>query len=296
MVRVGITDTTFSRVDMGGIAERKLHNIAANAQLVRFTVPGVKDLPVAAQRLFMEDHCDIVIACGMVGPEAVDKVCGHEASTAIQHVQLTQGKHVLEVFVHMGEARDDADMIQLATNRVEKHCENAVALLQSKTTLTANAGQGKRQGREDAGTAKARAPSNSPRLGFVVSEFNPEVTSVMEAEAKRAAQAQSAPVIAVLHVPGAYDSPLAVQQLLKRQDIDAVCVYGAIIKGDTYHDQVIGHTTAKTLQELSLKFSKPVAFGIAGPGMTDAQAEARSMVYGKRAVDAAVRLWRELQT
>lgn len=293
---IGIADTTFSRVNMGAIAEQKLRSIAPTAPLVRFTVPGVKDLPVAAQRLFTEDHCDIVIACGMVGPEEVDKVCGHEASTAIQQVQLTRGKHILEVFVHMDEARDDADLVQLSTHRVEKHCENAVAVLQGKTALTPIAGQGKRQGRDDAGTAKTSIPIDSPRLGFVVATFNQEVTSVMEAEAMRVAKSSGVAVVAVLHVSGAYDSPLAVQQLLKRQDIDAVCVYGAIIKGDTDHDQVIAHATAKTLQELSLTHHKPVALGIAGSGMTVAQAEVRAEEYGRRAVTAAINLWRELRT
>lgn len=295
MVRIGVADTTFSRVDMGSIAERKLAQLSPQTSLVRYTVPGVKDLPIACQRLFTEDSCDIVIACGMIGAEEVDKVCGHEASTAIQQVQLTQGKHILEVFVHMDEARDGADLIQLTTNRVEKHCENAIALLNGKTALTQHAGQGKRQGRADAGAATSDVQSHSPRLAFVVAEFNSEVTSVMEAAARDAAKTQGAAVVAVLHVPGAYDVPIAAQQLLKRQDIDAVCVYGAIIKGETDHDQVIGHATAKTLQELALKFRKPVALGIAGPGMTEAQAAARGKAYGRRAVEAALQLLKVLR-
>ena len=87
----------------------------------------------------------------MVGHEAVDKACGHEASTAIQQVQLMVDRHVLEVFVHMDEAEDDADLLLLATNRTRKHALNALALLKGPTSLTPLAGTGRRQGRNDVG-------------------------------------------------------------------------------------------------------------------------------------------------
>ena len=96
------------------------------------------------------------------------------------------------------------------------------------------------------------------KVGIVVSDFNKEVTRMMEVEGKNTAQQHDIEVKETLHVPGVYDTPFAVQTLFKRQDIDAVCVYGAILKGETDHDQVIGTATAKTLQELSLKFHKPL--------------------------------------
>ncbi|HII17674.1 TPA: riboflavin synthase [Candidatus Woesearchaeota archaeon] len=151
MAAIGIADTTFSRVNMGRIAEDTIRESGEQHRLVRYTVPGVKDLPVAAKRLFAEHGCDIVVACGMVGHEAVDKACGHEASTAIQQVQLMVDRHVLEVFVHMDEAEDDADLLLLATNRTRKHALNALALLKGPTSLTPLAGTGRRQGRNDVG-------------------------------------------------------------------------------------------------------------------------------------------------
>lgn len=150
MGRIGIADTTFARVNMGRIAEE---TIKANSQhaMIRYTVPGIKDLPVACKKLFEEDSCDIVLACGMVGQEKIDKLCGHEASVSIQQVQLINNKHILEVFVHMDEARDESDLYQLTKNRVSKHALNAIALLQGKTALTPLAGTGRRQGKEDVG-------------------------------------------------------------------------------------------------------------------------------------------------
>ncbi|MDI6640477.1 MAG: 6,7-dimethyl-8-ribityllumazine synthase, partial [Methanocellales archaeon] len=57
-MRVGIADTTFARVDMGTIAMEELKR-NASVRIERYTVPGVKDLPVAAKKLIEERNCDI---------------------------------------------------------------------------------------------------------------------------------------------------------------------------------------------------------------------------------------------
>ena len=153
MVKIGIADTTFSRVDMASAAIGILEKNLPKAKLVRYTVPGVKDLPVACLRLF-DQGCNIVMAFGWVGKMPVDKVCGHEASTAIQQVQLMTGKHILEVFVHEDEDKNAKVVKQIAVNRAEEHALNAVALLKGQTTLTKQSGIGLRQGRKDVGTIK----------------------------------------------------------------------------------------------------------------------------------------------
>ena len=75
---------------------------------IRRTVPGFKDLAVAAKQLIEEDGCRIVVALGMPGKEPVDKVCAHEASTGIMTAQLMTNTPILEVFVHEDEADDPA--------------------------------------------------------------------------------------------------------------------------------------------------------------------------------------------
>lgn len=96
-------------------------------------------------------------------------------------------------------------------------------------------------------------------------------------------------------VPGAYDMPIIVNALLQKKDVDAVVTLGAIIKGQTKHDEVIAHSTAKSLTELSLKYQKPVSLGISGPGMQERHAYARIRPVAERAVEAVVKLSKELK-
>ena len=151
MKRIGIADTTFARVDMGGFAIDELKKTGTGFKVERYTVPGVKDLPVAAKRLFDERECDIVIALGMPGANDIDKVCAHEASTGLIHVQLMANKHVIEVFVHEDEAKNAKELAWLAERRSREHAVNAYDLLFRPERLSKNAGKGLRQGFEDVG-------------------------------------------------------------------------------------------------------------------------------------------------
>jgi len=148
-MKIGIADTTFARVNMAEFAIEIIKK--SNHEIERYTVPGIKDLPVACKILFEKYKCDIVMALGMAGLKPIDKQCSHEATLGIQSVQLKENKHILEVFVHMDEAKTDEELHQIAKNRTEKHALNAIALLKSKIALTENAGMGKRQGKEDEG-------------------------------------------------------------------------------------------------------------------------------------------------
>jgi riboflavin synthase len=144
---IGVADTTFAVVDMA----KYVLPLLKNHKVVRYTVPGFKDLPVACLKLFKEDKCDIVIALGMAGPMPIDKQCAHEASLGLQTVQLSVAKHIIEVFVHMDEAKNDKELKQIAINRATKHAMNALKLLKGKTALTPFAGSGRRQGKNDVG-------------------------------------------------------------------------------------------------------------------------------------------------
>jgi len=148
--RIGIADTTFARIDLGGIAARTVRDNEEHARVERYTVPGIKDLPVAAKRLF-DGGCDIVIALGMPGKMPIDKQCAHEASNGLIQVQLMAGRHVMEVFVHEDEAADAKELVEIAETRARKHALNALALLRGRNSLTAFAGTGRRQGKPDAG-------------------------------------------------------------------------------------------------------------------------------------------------
>lgn len=127
------------------------------------------------------------------------------------------------------------------------------------------------------------------RLAIVVSEFNFDVTYLMLQKALDHAKVVNADVKVVVRVPGTFELPIAVAALISRDDVDAVVTLGAVIKGETEHDEVVAHQTARKLLDLSLQYEKPVSLGIIGPGATRAQAQARIEEYARRAVEAAVK-------
>jgi 6,7-dimethyl-8-ribityllumazine synthase len=124
------------------------------------------------------------------------------------------------------------------------------------------------------------------RVAIVASQFNREVTDRMVEKALARAKEKGAEV-AVVRVPGAFEIPLAVQRLLARPDVDAAVAIGAVIKGETLHDEALMAAIPGALLDIGLRAGKPVALGITGPGMTDEQAAAR-VGKGAEAVDAAL--------
>jgi riboflavin synthase len=153
MAKVGIADTAFARYDMGKAAIDELKR-GSSVRIERYTVPGVKDLPVASKKLIEERGCDIVIALGMPGPEAIDKQCAHEASLGIIYAQLLTNTHIIEVFVHEDEATDDKELVKLADARTREHAQNVLKLLFKPKALEKEAGTGQRQGFTDVGAAR----------------------------------------------------------------------------------------------------------------------------------------------
>jgi riboflavin synthase len=150
MATIGIVDTTFARFDMGRAAIDEIQqNVSVSIR--RVTVPGIKDLPVAAKKLIEEEGCDIVIALGMPGAQEKDKVCAHEASSGLIQAQLITNTHIIEVFVHEDEAKDERELAFLMENRAREHALNAIKLLFKPEQLIKEAGTGQRQGFEDAG-------------------------------------------------------------------------------------------------------------------------------------------------
>ncbi|MEM3225994.1 MAG: 6,7-dimethyl-8-ribityllumazine synthase, partial [Saccharolobus sp.] len=130
----------------------------------------------------------------------------------------------------------------------------------------------------------------SIRLGIVVAEFNYDITYLMLQKAISHAKFLGAEVKIIAKVPGTYDIPLMVKKVLEKNFIDAVITLGAVIKGETRHDDLVANQTARKLLDLSVEFGKPVTLGIIGPGATREQAVERIEEYATRAVEAAVKL------
>ncbi len=131
---------------------------------------------------------------------------------------------------------------------------------------------------------------NTLKLGIVVSEFNYDVTKIMLEKAISHAKFLGADPTIIYKVPGTFDSPFAVKKLLETGKVDAVVVLGAVIKGDTDHDQVVAHQAARKIVDLSLEYNIPVALGIIGPNATREEAIERAEEYAARAVETAVKM------
>jgi riboflavin synthase len=153
-VRIGVVDTMFARYDMGAAARAELAECPGFGErftVVTRTVPGFKDLAVAAKNLIERDGCSIVVALGMPGGAPIDKQCAHEASQGIMQAQLLTSTPILEVFVHEDESDDPAILSKLFENRSRLHARNAYWMLFEPEQLRRRAGQGVRQGFDDAG-------------------------------------------------------------------------------------------------------------------------------------------------
>jgi len=133
------------------------------------------------------------------------------------------------------------------------------------------------------------------RIAIVTAEFNEEITSRMLVVALEKAKTLKLDVMYMCKAPGSYDMPILVDALLQKGDVDAVVTLGAIIKGQTKHDEVIANATAKSLIELSIRHRKPVSLGITGPGMQERHAHARIRPVAERAVEAVIKIAKELE-
>lgn len=134
----------------------------------------------------------------------------------------------------------------------------------------------------------------SIRIGAVVAEFNYDITMMMLERAKEHAQFLGAEITQVVKVPGVFDMGLAIKKLIQRKDIDTVVTLGAVIEGETEHDEVVIQHATRKIADLAVEFNKPVGLGISGPGMTRLQAQER-IKRAEAAVEAVVKLHRRLK-
>ena len=125
------------------------------------------------------------------------------------------------------------------------------------------------------------------RLGIVVSEYNYDITMMMLERARAHAEFLGAEIVKEIKVPGVFEIPLAVKKII--DDVDAVVALGAVIEGETKHDEVIMHNAARKIQDIMVETGKPVALGISGHGQSRLQAEER-IEKAREAVESAVKM------
>jgi 6,7-dimethyl-8-ribityllumazine synthase len=129
------------------------------------------------------------------------------------------------------------------------------------------------------------------RIGIVVSRFNPEVGEALLAACTAALKKHgvSAPDIHVVTVPGALEAPLALQKMANTGKYDALIALGAVIRGDTYHFEVVANESAGGITSVALDTGVPVANGILTTDNDD-QAAARVSQKGADCAGAAIEM------
>jgi 6,7-dimethyl-8-ribityllumazine synthase len=129
------------------------------------------------------------------------------------------------------------------------------------------------------------------RVAIVQSRFNPEIGDGLLASALRALREAGVADdrITVVTVPGALEIPLALQRLAQLRDYDALVALGAVIRGDTYHFDIVANESASGVSSVQLEFGVPVGNGILTCD-TEAQAQARMAAKGGEAALAALEL------
>ena len=136
-----------------------------------------------------------------------------------------------------------------------------------------------------------RTSGASRRVGVVLSRFNPDIGDGLLASALRglkdAGVADEA--IVLVSVPGALETPLALQRMAQSGDFDALVAIGAVIRGETYHFEIVANESARGVAEVALQFGIPIGNGILTCD-TDEQAKSRMQTKGYEAAQAALEM------
>ena len=114
---------------------------------------------------------------------------------------------------------------------------------------------------------------SAPRIGVVHSRFNEEICNAL-LETARAELKKAGAEAEFVAVAGALEIPLALQWMAQSGRFDALAAIGAVIRGDTYHFEVVANESARGLMDVALETGLPVANGILTTD-TEAQALAR---------------------
>jgi 6,7-dimethyl-8-ribityllumazine synthase len=129
------------------------------------------------------------------------------------------------------------------------------------------------------------------RVAIVQARFNPHIGKGLLAGALRALKDAHVgdDSIAIITVPGALEAPLALQRLAQSGHYDALVALGAVIRGETYHFEIVANESAAGIAGVQLEFGIPIGNGVL-TCESDSQAEARMDAKGYEAAMAALEL------
>jgi 6,7-dimethyl-8-ribityllumazine synthase len=134
------------------------------------------------------------------------------------------------------------------------------------------------------------------RIAIVASRFNPEITERLIAGAKEGLRDEAE--VTLIHVPGAFEIPLAAKKAALSKRFDAIVAIGCVIRGETAHFEFISQAATSGIAQVGLETGVPVTFGVLTAD-TDEQAMARSVPgpdnKGYHAAQSAVEMVRVLR-
>ena len=128
------------------------------------------------------------------------------------------------------------------------------------------------------------------RIVLVCGSYHREAVERMVVTARDRAGELELELAAEQWVPGALECPLALQQLLARDDIAGAVLLGIIERGETQHGLAMGQAVVQAVVNLQLATGKPVGMGVIGPGAEPQHIEPRLLPYARKAVDAVAEM------
>ena len=129
------------------------------------------------------------------------------------------------------------------------------------------------------------------KIGIVMSRFNEDVVSQLlnACEQRLLALGVAAEDITLATVPGALETPLTLQTMANSERCDGLVALGAVIRGETYHCEVVANESARGISEVQLQFGVPIANAILTTE-NDEQALDRVAVKGAEAADVIIEM------
>lgn len=128
------------------------------------------------------------------------------------------------------------------------------------------------------------------RIGIVVAEWNTEVTGALRDGAVKTLRQHGITDndIVIVEVPGSFELSYGAQLLCEDKNIDAVICIGCVIQGETRHFDFICDAVAHGTTNVSLKYNKPVIFGVLTPNNQQQAIDRAGGKHGNKGDEAAV--------
>ena len=128
------------------------------------------------------------------------------------------------------------------------------------------------------------------RFGIVVSAWNEKITKGLLEGALTALKESGANEdnIIVQFVPGSFELPLGAQHLFEAKNVDGVICLGSVVQGETKHFDFVCHGTTQGIMDVSLKYDRPVIFGLLTDNTMQQAIDRSGGKYGNKGVDCAL--------